>query len=98
MPLLHALLRRIGVIGSFRRIRIDGILRGLDPPPKKYFSISATRNLRALGSNATSRYSLISIVWWPSHFCQASFETFSKMRWPSHRIRRPVEASARGRA
>ncbi len=54
-----------------------------DPPPKKYFSISPTRNFRAFGSKATSRYSLISIVWCPSHFCQASFETFSKMRCPS---------------
>src|SRR5688572_484217 len=54
-----------------------------DPAPKKYFSISPTRNWRAFGSKGTRRYSLISIVWWPSHCCHASFDTLSKMRWPS---------------
>lgn len=48
-----------------------------DPVPKKNFSISASRNFRAFGSTGVRRYSLMSIVWCPTHFCQAAFETFS---------------------
>jgi hypothetical protein len=33
-----------------------------DPSPKKNFSISPSRNLRALGSTGVSRFSLMSIV------------------------------------
>ena len=50
---------------------------GAAPPPKKNFSISASRNLRALGSKGVRRYSLMSMVWWASHCCQACLETFS---------------------
>ena len=48
-----------------------------EPPPKKNFSISATRNLRALGSIGVNRYSLSSMVWCLSQRCHASLETFS---------------------
>jgi len=53
------------------------------PPPKKNFSISSSRNLRDFGSIGESRCSLMRMVWCFSHSCQASFETWSKMRWPS---------------
>ena len=48
-----------------------------EPPPKKNFSISSTRNLRAFGSIGVRRYSLSSIVWCLSQRCHASLETFS---------------------
>ena len=34
----------------------------VEPSPKKYFSISVSRNFRALGSMGDSRFSLISMV------------------------------------
>ena len=53
------------------------------PPPNRNFSISSARNLRALGSMVERRYSLMSIVWWPTHARHASAEMLSKMRLPS---------------
>src|SRR5690606_39598373 len=48
-----------------------------EPPPKKNFSISVSRNFLASGSMGVSRYSLMSIVWCASHFCHASFDTLA---------------------
>ena len=54
-----------------------------DPSPKKNFSISNSSRLRCAGSMGVSRYSLMSMTWCFTHCCQASFDTFSKMRLPS---------------
>jgi hypothetical protein len=35
----------------------------LEPEPKKNFSISDSKNLRAFGSTGVNRYSFINIVW-----------------------------------
>src|SRR3984957_21101503 len=48
-----------------------------DPLPNKNFSISATRNARALGSIGVSRFSLISMVWCATHCAHASLEMLS---------------------
>src|SRR5688500_2717375 len=54
-----------------------------EPSPKKNLSISNSRRLRCAGSMGVSRYSLMSMTWCLTHCCQASFDTFSKMRFPS---------------
>jgi predicted metal-binding membrane protein len=46
-----------------------------EPSPKKYFSISVSRNLRSFASIGVSRYSLMSMVWCLSQPPQASCET-----------------------
>lgn len=53
---------------------------GVEPVPKKKFDISLRRNVRALGSSVERRYSLMIMVCRLSQFCQASFETSSKIR------------------
>ena len=53
-----------------------------EPDPKKNFSISLSRNLRALGSIGVRRYSLMSMIWCARQRSHASLDTFSKMRWP----------------
>jgi hypothetical protein len=50
---------------------------GAEPSPNKNFSISCSRNSRAAGSIGVNRFSLISMVWWATHCCQACAEICS---------------------
>jgi len=54
-----------------------------EPSPKKYFSISVSKNFRSLASIGVNRFSLISMVWWPSQPCHASLQTPANIRCPN---------------
>ena len=80
-PLLQISIAAVGAgLGPEPRPRLSGGTNSsgaAEPPPKKNFSISASRNLRASGSIGVRRYSLMSIVWCDSQRCHASLDTLS---------------------